>query len=453
MSFRNIYRSPLGILGKNSTRYPTPSKKKEKELIPTPPTYPRSESKNRDQVKKEITFMINLEDLLIIERNLAFTIDHFKDYSEVSYVCEELWDLTADNTLNEVNTLYRDENKRNIIRYTMVLHSAAIATVHYFVSEYNLTNEIASTLKSLLFNIHQGFLILTRFILSRVPFDTSNLWVQKLTQILKQKTLRKKNMNNLILLENYNKAISYCLYKICRKFIKNDDNTVKSLKFSLIEILGNTLINVYEARGLIEKAFGIKREVLKVNENIINPVISEACSDVYTLVLDLDETLVHYIETQGTGQYLSRPYAENFLKEMSKHYEIIVFTAAVQEYADWILNDLDSSGYIKYRLYRQHTIPAGTYFLKDLTCLGRDLSKTIIVDNVAENFQMQPENGILIKSWYDNPQDTALKELMPLLIEIVQTNVSDIRVALKIYRQQMLEQLSNGIENPILSLK
>jgi len=54
-------------------------------------------------------------------------------------------------------------------------------------------------------------------------------------------------------------------------------------------------------------------------------------------------------------------------------------------------------------------------FVKDLSRIGRDLSKTIIVDNVAENFQLQPDNGIFIKSWFDDMTDTALTELAPLL--------------------------------------
>lgn len=53
--------------------------------------------------------------------------------------------------------------------------------------------------------------------------------------------------------------------------------------------------------------------------------------------------------------------------------------------------------------------------MKDLARIGRDLSKVIIVDNIAESFLLQPENGICIKSWYDDPADTALNELAPFL--------------------------------------
>lgn len=47
--------------------------------------------------------------------------------------------------------------------------------------------------------------------------------------------------------------------------------------------------------------------------------------------------------------------------------------------------------------------------------IGRDLSKTIIIDNLWENFQFQHENGIFIKSWYEDPKDNSLMELVPLL--------------------------------------
>ena len=72
----------------------------------------------------------------------------------------------------------------------------------------------------------------------------------------------------------------------------------------------------------------------------------------YHLVLDLDETLVHYYEANGEGNYRIRPGCEKFLKEMSELYEVSIFTAAMQDYADWVLNELDPKKYITYRMYR-----------------------------------------------------------------------------------------------------
>jgi CTD small phosphatase-like protein 2 len=63
--------------------------------------------------------------------------------------------------------------------------------------------------------------------------------------------------------------------------------------------------------------------------------------------------------------------------------------------------------------------------------LGRDLNRTIIVDNLAENFLLQPENGIAIKSWYDDYDDDALMQIAGLLIQIAKTNQPDVKIAIK----------------------
>ena len=84
--------------------------------------------------------------------------------------------------------------------------------------------------------------------------------------------------------------------------------------------------------------------------------------------------------------------------------------------------------------------------------MGRDISKTLIVDNVAENFQLQPDNGVFIRTWIDDPTDNALEELAPLLKEIAVRNVRDVREALRVFRIQMMEQVQKGILKPKLSL-
>jgi len=57
----------------------------------------------------------------------------------------------------------------------------------------------------------------------------------------------------------------------------------------------------------------------------------------------------------------------------------------------------------------------------------------IIIDNVAENFKKTPDNGILIKSWFDDPEDNALDQLTPLLLEIA-NKAKDVWTALQILR-------------------
>lgn len=140
---------------------------------------------------------------------------------------------------------------------------------------------------------------------------------------------------------------------------------------------------------------------MRKERNLLPPISADRK---YTLVLDLDETLIHFEEKDdGTSQFLIRPYAQYFLKQVAKYYEVVVFTAALQDYADYILDRMDSTRTVKYRLYRQHTDFSGNVYQKDLSKLGRELSRTIIVDNNAENFQLQPDNGVYIQSWYNDP--------------------------------------------------
>ena len=172
----------------------------------------------------------------------------------------------------------------------------------------------------------------------------------------------------------------------------------------------------------------------------------------YTLVLDLDETLVHYEEGAEEGRVNFRPFLDDFLAEMARCYEVVIFTAAVQEYADPILDHIDPQNkLISKRLYRQHTESIDNlYNLKDLSILNGDLKKTIIIDNIPENFTKQRANGIYIKSWYDDTKDTALKELISVLKDMAKAKPEDVRVYLNNFKQRLIENIEKGSLHPTM---
>ena len=82
--------------------------------------------------------------------------------------------------------------------------------------------------------------------------------------------------------------------------------------------------------------------------------------------------------------------------------------------------------------------------IKDLSKIGRSLQKTIIVDNIAENFLLQKDSGIFIKTWTDDRSDTQLRDLIPLLKEIVVLEVKDVRVSLRKFRDQLARMIVHG---------
>ena len=69
--------------------------------------------------------------------------------------------------------------------------------------------------------------------------------------------------------------------------------------------------------------------------------------------------------------------------------------------------------------------------MKDLRLLGRDLTKVLIIDNNSNNFQRQPENGICIRGWLNDPDDTALLNLTHILLDVIKKEPIDLRIQLK----------------------
>ena len=148
-------------------------------------------------------------------------------------------------------------------------------------------------------------------------------------------------------------------------------------------------------------------------------------------MLDLDETLVHYVSDNDSAYIQIRPGAEEFIKELSEFYEIIIFTAALQNYADLIISGLDPDGVVSDKLYRQHTLNIGNSYIKDLNKLGRDITKVIIIDNISENFSQQPKNGLNITDFEENEYDDELKFLKDDLKKLVKLKPDDVRYYLK----------------------
>jgi Dullard-like phosphatase family protein len=167
----------------------------------------------------------------------------------------------------------------------------------------------------------------------------------------------------------------------------------------------------------------------------------------YTLVLDIDETLIHFFFTYINGMFFVRPYVFDFLNEINKYYEIVTFTAGTKEYADNILNLLDiNNNLIKYRLYRQHTTILGCNVFKDLAKLGRDLNKIIIIDNLKDNFKLNPNNGLFIKTWTSDVNDNQFYDLEKILKDIVLLDVKDVRPVIEKINDDI--KISRNIINP-----
>ena len=125
-----------------------------------------------------------------------------------------------------------------------------------------------------------------------------------------------------------------------------------------------------------------------------------------------------------------------FLDEMCKYCELIIYTAATKDYADIILDSLEiNRKYFDFRLYRQHTSFHGISLVKDLSWLGRDLRKIVIIDNIADNFKLQNNNGLHIKTWTGDIKDEEFLNLKDLLFKVFKSRTSNILPYLKIMKE------------------
>lgn len=161
-----------------------------------------------------------------------------------------------------------------------------------------------------------------------------------------------------------------------------------------------------------------------------------------TLILDLDETLIHSMAKGGrmstghmvevklstaTGQGVpqlhpilyyvhKRPHCDDFLRRVCKWYNLVIFTASVQEYADPVIDWLEQERkFFSGRYYRQHCTFRQGAFIKDLSSVEPDLSKVMILDNSPLSYMFHQDNAIPIEGWISDPTDNDLLHLVPLL--------------------------------------
>lgn len=169
------------------------------------------------------------------------------------------------------------------------------------------------------------------------------------------------------------------------------------------------------------------------SEKYLLPPKSEDKINLKTLVLDLDETLAHgqnipfstpknqfsieckLNDINTTIYFKIRPGVKEFLRKMSKLFEIVIFTASVEEYAKMLINLIDTKNICSHKLYREQCTYENFLYIKDLRKLGRDLKDTIIIDNSPNAYSLNKENGIPISTWLDDENDRELYDLIQIL--------------------------------------
>ena len=246
-----------------------------------------------------------------------------------------------------------------------------------------------------------------------------------------------KKQENILINNDFKNNEGY----LTSRYIENSNNQ------KIIRIINTQ--NYFNNKALTDR----NRDLIFKNKIFFLP---ENKSGKKTLILDLDETLIHssfkpfkikdeialkikpstinnnIVNSNYIIYMLKRPYVGIFLSIVCDIFEVVIFTASVPDYANAIIDEIDTENKIKYRLFREHCIRVDKdKYVKNLYCLGRDLKNVIIIDNNPVSYTLNIENGLPISSWETNINDNELIKLIPLLQYISQRSIFDVRPIIK----------------------
>ena len=283
-----------------------------------------------------------------------------------------------------------------------------------------------------------------------------NLDINKITNIQK---------NNIIILFFYDAIKSMSNYNIqdLKKFYNLFLNKAKISFNSFFNTDNNNYKNIYSNNYNINnnknqyypRPLKVNQSKYLVQNRAFLPPINSPYT--YTLVLDLDETLIHYkteisqnYENPKKNMLILRPDLILFLKEMKKIYELVLFSYATYEYIEKILKIIESKEkFFDYILDRRHITYENGSYIKNLSLIGRDLKNVIIIDDKPQVFKMHKENGIFIKPFYGDCYNNKniLKNLINILKEIRKDVeiTGDIRKSIQKKNHEIFTQITTGL--------
>ena len=420
----------------------------------------------KNENKKTKNTSINIEDLLVLEEKMNEIILGLNKNGMMHNECFEFWNYYYNcSLLGQLEQLFKNQNDKTNIQISINHILMSIMICYDYSYEIEILNGDYSILEELLNITHKILMVIYEHILSKISSESkANIWVFKLKNLINNFNKKSnkddyfKNSSQMscvekiiyntsaivqnirILLKHYKtKNISYLtslFKKISEKTYEEIDTYFRDNIFRVDNFNGSVLASVF----------------LKENENFKTepaPYIHTINRKKYSLILDLDETLIHFKvnnDDDSEGMLQIRPGVIPFLEKIGQYYELIVFTAATQDYGDLLIDAIEENNvYFEHRFYRQHTIIIGNDFVKDLNRIGRPLDKIIIVDNMPQNFRLQKENGINIKAfWGEDVNDNALEELGIILVNIAKDG-GDVRKGLIKYKDEIIRKVTSNI--------
>ena len=419
--------------------------------------------KNKNKNRNNNSIMFNIEDLIVLEDRLNDVILALESNDNIESKCLYFWNYYFNCFLyNLLGKIFKNKEDSDIIRLSINYKLISIMVCYEYSFEIDPTEEELYLLLLELMDLnHNNLIIICEYILTKIiPENKQNVWVLKLQQIIKnaKKSENKYFKNNIS--QSAIEKISFninVIIKSLKNILLNFQTEYSDIILSLLKTIETKtyeeindffkqyILHVENFEGSIMASSYLKKN--KYFKPLPAPYLVSPPTKPYTLILDLDETLVHFqIKTSKGGTLRARPYLFGFLEEMGHYYELVVWTSATEAYANSLIDAIEyEKKYFDYILYREHAIIMGDDFVKDLTRVGRGLDRIIIIDDMPQNFRLQKENGITIKPFFgDDLDDSALYELVPILKHIAEDEY-DVRIGLSKYREEIVKRVTSNI--------
>ena len=377
------------------------------------------------QVLKAILFEIknNMEPTIISESIFDFDssklIELFKQIYQSKIENNKNNNLNL-NSLNDENAILNYRNKKVVKKQFLNNETELYETSsNYTFLKYPQNSKSMKSFKSLQFQAKHKNLS------DKVYHKNYNIGTENIPENnqIQNQTIINSSSNKFISVSNYSKQNS--------QLDINDVNKIKKInKAKLLSKMNNN----------IPKPPFLTTNILYSKFNKKN----------FTLILDLDETLIKYQICDALsqkGKILYRPGLIQFLNKIFPIFDVIIWTVATKDYADKIIDNIEKEKkYFSKRLYREHTTYKNKIYIKDLSNLGRPLDKVIIVDDKENNFCLQRNNGILIAPFQGTQRecqnDYILMDLYNILTKIVYDRSKDVRIGINRYKKEILEKIT-----------
>ena len=433
---------------------------------------------NKIEIDENELIIFNFESIVTLEEILTYFFNQNMKLKKNNYI-SFFKIFKFYRIYNSLDLIFiKEKNLINIIQKLFKLELSTILLDEIYTIEINnIKEKNIMIIKDCLILNHQNFLILSLILIEILQFhNMTNLYQNKIRKIIYEKLIDYKlnNTNNIENLKDLFLKIDQKNEDIENKIklILEEKNIKNKQIFELFNKINELTLEEFIKKAL--KILGTNEKEISENDNYNSitiksvkvPFLSQLKNDenyILTIILDLDGTLIYdqnievnYEEEeeeeddednkhQKNNDIILRPRILEFLdKLLELKCELIIFTSSVKQRADELVNIIEKNKrYFNGRLYREHCTLMGAAYVKDISKLGRNLSKTIIIDNDLVCFYLQQENGILIKSFEGKEDDNKLLNLHQILNQIIKSPFNDIRVELDKYRDELNNLVAN----------